>query len=119
MKLVGWEQIENFCGAHVHRPSRTHVMTLIQLGLLEKRLNVRNRVVIDSDALEAAQQTFDKSIVLAADRGIHCRSPLALARAGLHAGGLVLNSRPARRARKAAVVEDRQRQLALVLPVAR
>jgi hypothetical protein len=120
MKLVTWTQIENFCGAKIHRPSRTHVLGLVALGLLEKRLDVRGRVVVDSDALESAQATFEKGVETAQDRGIRCGTQLALARAGLLVAGIgIINSRAARRARKATANEMQERQLALTLPAAR
>lgn len=115
MKLITWPQIENFCGANIHRPSKRHVLDLVALGLLEKRLNVRGKVEVDSGALEAAQATFEKAITAARDRGIRCGTQLALARAGLLAAGISINSRAARRARLADTADARQRQLPLLV----
>lgn len=116
MKLSGWDHIQNFRGTKIHCPDKRHVLNLFALGLLEKRIAGR-RVVVESDALEAAESTFEKAIAAAQDHGLR-GSRLALARAGLHIAGQRINSRPARRARKAVQAAARQRQLALSLPVA-
>lgn len=114
MKLSGWLEIESFPGARSHRADKRHVLDLFALGLLEKKI-VGRRVVVESDALEAAEATFEAAIVIARDSGVKAGPRLALARAGLHIAGKRINSRAARRARKAAADGARQRQLLLPL----
>lgn len=116
MKLTTWSQIKKYAGEAIHHPSRTRVLGLASLGLLSIKLNSRGRVTIDSDALESAARAFEQGIEAAQDRGIVCgkgRPSRAMARAGIVAAGLSLNSRAARRARKAAFDGARERQLPL------
>lgn len=115
MKLSGWAAIELYRGSGIHRPDKRHVLDLIGLGLLEKRIGARGRVVLESEALEAAEATFERAVKVAGDHGVSCGTRLALARAGLAIAGKKINSRPARRARKAAAAGARQRQLLLPL----
>lgn len=122
MKLTTWTQIEKYCGEAVHHPSRSQVEGLKAMGLLHIKRDSRGRITLDSDALESAVRTFERGIEEARDRGIVCgkgRPSRAMARAGIAAAGLSLNSRAARRARKAAANEMHERQLALLLPAAR
>lgn len=115
MKLNGWVEIELYEGEKLFRPDKRHIQDLIALGLLEKKIGRRRRIVIDSDALEAAEVAFEKAVAVALDAGIRAGGRLALARAGLAIAGKRINSRPARRARKAATANARQRQLVLPL----
>lgn len=115
MKLSGWAAIESFRGVKIRSPDKRHVQDLIALHLLEKRIGARRCVEIESDALEAAESTFEEAVRFALDAGICAGTRLALARAGLAIAGKKINSRAARRARVASAVSARQRQLLLPL----
>lgn len=105
MKLVTWHKICNYAGVAVHHPSRSRVLGLAALGLVEIRFDERGRVWVDAAALDAAARTLDRGVEEARQRGLTCgarrRPSRALALAGLVAAGEAINSRPARRARKA------------------
>lgn len=118
MKLTTWTQITSYEGEAIYHPSRTQVEGLEAMDLLHIKKDSRGRITLDSDALESAFRTFERGIEAARDRGIVCgrgRPSRAMARAGIVAAGLALNSRAARRVRQADSTDARQRQLLLPL----